>query len=71
MWVRTWDTVGSIWRSRTRDVKCEGEIVGLSARRRSGLSKIRRVFRVVVEGREEMAVVIVALRSGSERDGSV
>jgi hypothetical protein len=71
MWVRMWDTVGSIWRSRRRDVKCEGEIEGFSARRRSGLSKIRRVFRVVVERKEEMAVVIVVWRSESERDGSV
>lgn len=68
-----WDTVGRVWRVRRVDVKDEGGVEGLSARRRSGLSSMRRVFRGGVEGdvRDETAVEIVLVRCARESEVSV
>ena len=50
-----------------RVVKWEGVMVGLSARRRSGLSKMRSVLRVVDVASGEMALEMVDLMSAIER----
>jgi hypothetical protein len=68
MCVRTWETVGALWRERSSEVKLEGE-TEVSASGRSGLSRMRRVLRggsVVV--REEMALVSVVLRCARSKD---
>jgi hypothetical protein len=59
------------------EVILDGVIVGLSARRRSGLSSMRRVFPWVVEDvaveveREETALEMVVWRSARSKDLSV
>jgi hypothetical protein len=51
------------------EVILDGVIVGLSARRRSGLSSMRRVFPWAVEvEREEMALEMVVRRSARSKD---
>lgn len=75
------ETVGRVWRVRMSEVNAEGVIVGSSARRRSGLSRMIKVFRcgfieavdavVEVERSEETAPEIVLRRCARSRLRSV
>jgi hypothetical protein len=71
------ETVGRLWTARMRDVRADGSVWGLRARRRSGLSRTTRVLRwiagVPVGGeveREDMASVTVVLRCARSSDFS-
>ena len=72
MCVRMWETLGSVCIVSRREVMADGVRVGLRARRRSGLSRMRRVLRCAeAEEREDMAVVSVVWRCARSRDLSV
>lgn len=68
MCVRMWETLGWLWRVRMRDVRDEGLRDGSRARRRSGLSRMRRVFRGEVEVNKAMALDSVVRRETRSRD---
>lgn len=62
-----WDTVGVLCRVSSSDVKALGE-AEVRASGTSGVSSTRRVFREVVDAREETAVASVVLRWVRSRD---
>lgn len=68
MCVRICDTFGWLWSVRMSDVRDEGLRDGASARRRSGLSRMRRVLRGDLEERADIAVVSVVCREVRSRD---
>lgn len=72
--MRIWETVGIVWTWLISDVSFVGDIVGSSASRRSGLSRMRRVRRGdvgEVEAREDTAVMMVVFRCIVSSDWSV